>query len=206
MSNKNKQSAAEKIKELLEQSEVDTHPKATTNKSKVIESEKKTVEHSTLAKGVPAEKPPETAIAPPEKRNLGKLIVTPNPSANSEQTQRIKSEKSGGMVFAPGVSGNPSGPKPGYHHAKTYFLKIIKEMAKTSDGKLMELGEALARAQVKIALSGDSRAFDTIFNRVDGKAPQPIIGDAEEDAVRIEMTEGMKRIVQKAYGDETNNS
>ena len=78
------------------------------------------------------------------------------------------------MTVKPGQSGNPAGPKPGYHHGKTYLLKVIKELAKTTDGKTIEVGEAIVRAQVKNALTGDTRAFNAVFDRIDGKAPQSI--------------------------------
>lgn len=42
-------------------------------------------------------------------------------------------------------------------------------------------------------------AIDKWLNRALGKAPQPIIGDEEEDPVQVDH--GMERILGKAYGD-----
>lgn len=116
-------------------------------------------------------------------------------TTNSEKTQTKKDRP---WLFQPGQSGNPAGPKPGYHHAKTYALKIIKELAKTKDGKDMELGEAMVRAQVQIALKGDTRGFNAIFDRVDGKPMQPIGGEEDAPPLKIDLT----HILRKAYGQE----
>ncbi len=122
--------------------------------------------------------------------------------ANTTQTQRTEKKLGGitGKGFMPGQSGNPAGPKPGYHHAKTYALKVIKEMAKTTDGKEMEVGEAMVRSMVKESLKGNTTAFNTIFDRVDGKAPQPHIGDDGEDPIRFNI--GIDKMLEKGYADE----
>ena len=142
---------------------------------------------------------PEAPALEQEGVKTGGNEANAGSTANLVETQSKTPNKP--WQFQPGKSGNPKGPKPGYHHAKTYFMKILKEMAKTSEGKSMEIGEAMARAQVKVALAGDTRAFNAVFDRVDGKAPQPLIGDAEEDAIRVDVTTGMKSILGKAYGE-----
>lgn len=46
----------------------------------------------------------------------------------------------------------------------------------------------------------DAHALDRYLNRALGKPPQPLIGDEEEDPVRIDL--GVERILGKAYGDD----
>lgn len=48
-------------------------------------------------------------------------------------------------------------------------------------------------------VEGDSAAIDKWLNRALGKAPQPLVGDEEEDPVQVDL--GIGRIIDKAYGD-----
>lgn len=127
-----------------------------------------------------------------------KAIVT----ANSEKTQKIDGRKTNPQLFKPGQSGNPKGPKPGYKHFKPIIMKVIQEALKTQEGGKMQAGEAMVRAVIKrVIASGDVQAFNSITDRIDGRPPQPLIGDAEEDAIRVDLTTGMRSILGKAYGD-----
>ena len=64
----------------------------------------------------------------------------------------------------------------------------------------MEVGEAMVRAIVQQSLKGDTRAFIAVVDRVDGKAPQPHIGDDGEDPIRFDL--GIDRMLEKGYGED----
>lgn len=121
----------------------------------------------------------------------------PDTKQNSENTQpiqRVKSLKSGGMVFAPGVSGNPAGKPKGTKHFATLLMEQLKIMAKDKhgqpvliDGKKANLGELMTQAMIRQAVRGNVHAFDSVADRIDGKpkqdmeievsqAPAPIYG------------------------------
>ncbi len=49
---------------------------------------------------------------------------------------------------------------------------------------------AIANKLIERAKEGDSWAMALIHDRVDGKAPQPIVGDDDEPAVRLSLSVG----------------
>lgn len=58
--------------------------------------------------------------------------------------------------------------------------------------------ERLYRASTRPDGSFDVSAIDKWLNRALGKAPQPLIGDEEEDPIKVDL--GIERILGKAYG------
>ena len=46
----------------------------------------------------------------------------------------------------------------------------------------------------------DAHAIDLWFNRAIGKASQPIVGDEEDDPLRVDL--GIDRLLNQSYGDE----
>jgi hypothetical protein len=45
--------------------------------------------------------------------------------------------------------------------------------------------ELVARAAVRAAMEGKSEIIKEIGDRIDGKVPQALVGDAESDAIRV---------------------
>lgn len=80
------------------------------------------------------------------------------------------------MPFAPGVSGNPAGT-PGPKHNKL-FRDALTLAVKRSEGDKTDLAR-IAEALVNKAKDGDVPAINAVADRLDGKAPQAIVGDPE---------------------------
>jgi CTP:molybdopterin cytidylyltransferase MocA len=89
------------------------------------------------------------------------------------------------MPWKPGQSGNPEG-RPKAREIRDAFRM---ELAAAELGDMPELKpdtlRALARAQIKKAMDGDSAAFNIVADRVEGKPIQPVVGDDEYDPIRM---------------------
>jgi hypothetical protein len=84
------------------------------------------------------------------------------------------------MSFEAGQSGNPGGrPKS----AKLLRDALLVELKKSVDG--VELIQLVAQKLVELAMAGNVAAIKEIADRVDGKVPQAIIGDAELDPIKV---------------------
>jgi len=55
----------------------------------------------------------------------------------------------------------------------------------SGEKKVREIAEKL----VEQAVAGDLDAIKLVFERLEGKAPQPLVGDADFDAVQIQRIE-----------------
>lgn len=83
-------------------------------------------------------------------------------------------------VWEPGESGNPAGSKPGYKQARTVLKELLAANGKflnpfTGEMQEMTMGDALHLMQIfKAASEGDTRAYETLMDRVEGKPAQPI--------------------------------
>lgn len=65
-----------------------------------------------------------------------------------------------------------------------------------------ERADALAEKLVSLAEQGESWAFKELFDRVDGKAPQPLTGGDEDDnPLRVEKIE---RVIVRALTSDSN--
>lgn len=87
--------------------------------------------------------------------------------------------------FKEGQSGNPAGLAPGTRHTKTMLKKLLdtilddenplsKERGKYSVAELMHLKQI-----AKAMKDGDTRAYEAIFDRIDGRPTQTIANDSE---------------------------
>lgn len=75
---------------------------------------------------------------------------------------------------------------------KTHIIVKVKKP------RVLAMMELMYQLAVK---NGDSMAGDRWLNRALGKAPQPLIGDEEEDPIRVDL--GVDRILGKIYdGDD----
>jgi hypothetical protein len=68
----------------------------------------------------------------------------------------------------------------------------IKEANDLGITKLREVADAL----VSKAIAGDVQAIKEVADRIDGKVPQALVGDNEEDPINL-VTEIRRVIVQK---------
>lgn len=85
------------------------------------------------------------------------------------------------MVFQPGKSGNPSGrPKD-----RPWKDAIRRALARAKDvGDRRELDQ-LAWTLLAKAADGDISALQEVANRLDGRVPQPVVGDDDADPVTV---------------------
>ena len=91
----------------------------------------------------------------------------------------------GAKPFAPGKSGNPSGLKPGTRHTKTLLRELLsvaldrenpitKQSERLTAEQLMHLGQIAKAIDDK-----DTRAYEAVLDRIDGRPTQTIANDPE---------------------------
>jgi hypothetical protein len=73
--------------------------------------------------------------------------------------------------FKPGHSGNPKGRPPG----KSLTARLRKILDREVSGR--KIADLLMEEMAKSALKGDFRFMQEIFNRIDGKVPDKVVGD-----------------------------
>lgn len=107
---------------------------------------------------------------------------------NPEKQENIRDDKG---RFVPGISGNPDGRPKG----KT-ITEVVRARAEAmgDDGK--PLKEKLADVLITMAMNGDLRALELIWNYLDGKPKQEIdIGDTSEiEGMRNELNDLIKNV------------
>lgn len=112
-----------------------------------------------------------------------------------------KQGKSKGFIehqWKPGQSGNPGGLQKG--KSLTAVLRELLDQIPKGDNK--KLKEAVVKALLKKALTGDTRALDIIFDRTEGKVTIPIGGDAESPIYIINTTEEGKENIERVLKGE----
>jgi hypothetical protein len=100
------------------------------------------------------------------------------------------------VTFEAGKSGNPTGAR------KTKEMRdALRVILKDIDAGLLQKPrnnmDAIVRAHVTKALEGDMAAIKEIYDRIDGKVAQAIVGDDEEAAIRID---GLALLLQAVDG------
>lgn len=108
-----------------------------------------------------------------EKENSGETGSSVN-TEKKQRTQRVKSEKSGGMVFAPGTSGNPAGRPKGSVNFSTLFDRVARKIA--ADNKITEeeAVEFLITMAFKEAKRGNFNFYKDLMDRKFGKPVESI--------------------------------
>lgn len=76
------------------------------------------------------------------------------------------------MKFAPGQSGNPRG-RPRKGSSLTEFLRWSASQIVSEEDRRTK-AQAAAEAAFAAALGGDVAALKLIFDRLDGKVPEPV--------------------------------
>ena len=81
-----------------------------------------------------------------------------------------------GKGFKPGQSGNPAGRPKGLRNFSTIIRKALNEKIEIpvegGGKKKIRLDQAMVIAQIKTALKGNTKAFNAIIDRVDGKVAE----------------------------------
>jgi len=96
--------------------------------------------------------------------------------------------------WKPGQSGNPGGMQKG--KSLTAVLRELLDQIPEGDNK--KLKEAVVKALLRKALTGDTRALDIIFDRTEGKVTLPIGGDTEKPIYVINVSsETAKRLTEQ---------
>jgi hypothetical protein len=200
MVNKKPQSAAEKIRELLEQTEVDTRPKVTTDKSKVIqpqEDPKITKERidAGLKTHYTGDKPIETLKLPEvSKKRDGRGGARPGAGQPPKEATLIAKgiRKLIEDYVAEEVWVSIMDPKD---PDKIKRIKVKKPVVITVMQHLYSLGMGQTE-------KGNATALKEWLDRALGKAPLPIKGDAGDDTpIRLEVD--INKMLDKAYGNDT---
>ena len=88
------------------------------------------------------------------------------------------------MAFKPGQSGNPSGRPKEKPWADAIKRALARREHTGSGADLNRLAEAL----LDKGAEGDMAALKELGDRLDGKVPQAIVGDADFDPVRLVVT------------------
>ena len=92
--------------------------------------------------------------------------------ANTGKTQEIQRDEKG--RFPPGVSGNPSGPKPGYKQFDTIFDEAIKEIAESKDLRIDNPEKKLMIKAVIEALKGNHNFWKSLAEFRYGKPKEQL--------------------------------
>ena len=97
-------------------------------------------------------------------------------AANAAQMQHsVLEKKIIGRPFLPGQSGNPAGKVPGTKNLTSRVRNgLLKLGAKDHQGNALPVEEALAQKIIKMALDGDRKMIELVWNYIDGKPPQNI--------------------------------
>ncbi len=105
----------------------------------------------------------DTTHTPPETANAVEM-QSPEPPKEHKPWQ-----------FKPGQSGNPAGKVPGTRNFTTRIREGLMRMgAKDAQGNPAPIEEALVQKIIKMALDGDRKMIEMIWNYLDGKPPQNI--------------------------------
>ena len=95
------------------------------------------------------------------------------------------------MTFRAGQSGNPTGARKTKEMREALRI-VLKDFEKGLLDKPRNNMDAIVRAHVSKALEGDMAAIKEIYDRIDGKVPQGVVGGDEGDrpislVTRIEL-------------------
>lgn len=82
----------------------------------------------------------------------------------------VRDQKTG--QFLPG---NPGGPgKPKGKHMTSLLREHLKTMARTKDGKMISLDQAIIRKLTEKAINGNDKSIEMVLDRIDGKPKESL--------------------------------
>ena len=120
-------------------------------------------------------------------------VLLPNRTGTSASTMNdphvdnTTQKQRGGITgkgFLPGQSGNLEGRPKGARNLSTKMREALDKLgAKDSQGKPVPIEDALVQKVIKMALDGDRKMIELIWNYLDGKPPQFI--DITSHGVRV---------------------
>lgn len=109
---------------------------------------------------------------------------------NSEEIQvhhrhegRVKSDKSGGMVWKKGVSGNPKGRPIGAKSYATMYREAIKKIAQMNNKDPEEFEREIYSMGITKARLGEYAFYKDVLDRIHGKAKDHV--DIESGGEKI---------------------
>lgn len=88
------------------------------------------------------------------------------------------------MPFQPGQSGNPGGRRKDKPY-RDALRKVLAEELGFDPASARTKLEAVVRAHFTEAIGGDVTAMNAIADRLDGKVPQAVVGDNDEDPINV---------------------
>lgn len=89
------------------------------------------------------------------------------------------------MPFQPGQSGNPGGRRKEKPYRDALRKVLAEQLGSIDPDEPKTKLEGVIRAHVAKALAGDVTAIQHIAERMDGKVPQAVVGDDEEDPINV---------------------
>jgi hypothetical protein len=100
------------------------------------------------------------------------MLLLPAPRENGEKT--VEGEKNNPQTghFLPGNPGGPGRPMGLQNFTTRVRAGLAKLSAKDVYGNPVEVEEALAEKVIKMALAGNVRMIELVWNYLDGKPPQ----------------------------------
>lgn len=101
------------------------------------------------------------------------------------------------MTWQAGESGNPGG-RPKSKEWTEAIRRAVHTIPEDDPHRRKRL-ELLAEALVLKAQSGDVSALQEVGNRLEGKVPQALIGDSDEDPINVVTR--IERIVVRPQSD-----
>jgi len=99
--------------------------------------------------------------------------------------------------FPKGVSGNPKGAPKGVQQSKKRFLRFleaVQTMKNPITGEMEDISliERMDLAQMHKALKGDTRAYQEIMDRLEGKPEQHNINETDVTINNFDLKEVLK--------------
>lgn len=111
-------------------------------------------------------------MTPQNQNNDQPLLLLPAPPEKGEKKAEVAERNPQTGQFVPGKPAGPGRP-PGLQNFTTRIRNGLAKMsAKDLQGNPVEVEEALAEKVIKMALAGNVRIIELIWNYLDGKPPQ----------------------------------
>jgi hypothetical protein len=101
--------------------------------------------------------------------------------------------------FKPGHSGNPKGSRKGRLSLTKKLRKLLEQPAYANDKDGQTKGDVIVEMAVQAAAQGDSKFFQEIMNRIDGKVSDHLIIDTAKEMVQREAADVSAKVVEVAF-------